>query len=323
MSSVLSTAYDRLPERGKDLAARAYYTVNPRLSWRSFKRMEEIDDAFVDRFFEDEAEFERYRGEFEEGPIVGICQQSEAAVPEGATIYDSHRSTCMKLYSLIRKRRPETLVETGVYNGVSTLSILLALAENDAGRLHSIDYSTFLGRTGAGPEADADRGSRRGPVRDVREAADAEPAGRGGPGPVERYFRRGRPSCADHGAAVVPGDRDPGWIIPEDLRDRWDLTIGRSQRKLVGLLGDLGEVDLFLHDSELSTSGMLFEFELAWAWLSDGGLLLSTHVDQNDAFETFVGERGCEHGIFDYVYDLGYASWDYTEPCSSGYVVKS
>jgi hypothetical protein len=109
--------------------------------------------------------------------------------------------------------------------------------------------------------------------------------------------------------------------VPDDLRDRWEFTAGRSQRRLVELLPSVGTVDLYWHDSEISTSCMLFEFELAWEWLAPDGILLSPHVDRNDAFDVFVGERDCEHGLFDFLYDVGYD--DYDEACSGGYVVDA
>ena len=287
----VTSVYDRFPERLQHAAQRWYYVVDPRFSWSSRKKMEEVNEQFVDRFFEDEAEFKAYEREFFEGRIVDVCQRATKAVPEDVAIYDAHREACVKLYALIRKRRPETLVETGVYNGVSTLSMLLALERNDTGTLHSIDYSTHLDRSAA-----ADQRARE-------------------------FYERGRPSCAEPRSTTLPAGKEPGWIIPDDLHERWELRLGRSQRTLVEILPSLGTVDLYLHDSEHSTSCMLFEFELAWEWLTAGGLLVSSHVDRNDAFETFVKERGCEHGLLDYVYDLRYD--EYTEPCSSGYVVKS
>jgi hypothetical protein len=48
--------------------------------------------------------------------------------------------------------------------------------------------------------------------------------------------------------AAVPKGRDPGWAIPDALRGRWELTIGRSQDVLESVLGRLGEIDFFLHD---------------------------------------------------------------------------
>jgi predicted O-methyltransferase YrrM len=42
-------------------------------------------------------------------------------------------------YKLVRERRPATVIETGVARGVTSESVLRALAENGFGELHSID----------------------------------------------------------------------------------------------------------------------------------------------------------------------------------------
>lgn len=47
------------------------------------------------------------------------------------------------IYALIRKRKPEILVETGVCNGVSSAIILYALYINEKGKLYSIDLPEF------------------------------------------------------------------------------------------------------------------------------------------------------------------------------------
>lgn len=49
----------------------------------------------------------------------------------------------IRLYGLIREFKPETLVETGVCNGVSTAVMLAALEMNDGGALYSIDLPEY------------------------------------------------------------------------------------------------------------------------------------------------------------------------------------
>lgn len=282
--------YGRMPDWAQRSLQQGYYTLHPRLSWSARRKMERTDRSFGDRFFEDQSEFKEYRREFFDGQIVDICADAAERVSDERTIYDAHRDACANIYALIRKRKPDQIIETGVYNGVSTASILLGLDANERGELISFDNSTELSR------AESD-------------------------GPNVDHYERGRPSCADPGSTILPPDRDPGWIIPDDLRDRWTLTTGRSQRQLVERLGELDGFDLFLHDSERTTSCMLFEFELAWEWLRAGGIGLSYHIDQNDGFRMFVSERECDYGLFDFEYDVGYG--DYSEPCSGGYFVRS
>ena len=42
-------------------------------------------------------------------------------------------------YTLVRERRPATVIETGVARGITSMHVLRALAENEFGELHSID----------------------------------------------------------------------------------------------------------------------------------------------------------------------------------------
>jgi predicted O-methyltransferase YrrM len=54
-------------------------------------------------------------------------------------------ATSMSLYSLVRTRRPESVVETGIANGHSSFIILSALARNGVGRLASVDVRQDTG----------------------------------------------------------------------------------------------------------------------------------------------------------------------------------
>jgi predicted O-methyltransferase YrrM len=93
------------------------------------------------------------------------------------------------------------------------------------------------------------------------------------------------------GGAVVPAGEEPGWMVPAELRERWHLTLGRSQDALPPLLDRLGEIDFFMHDSEHSDACMRFEFGAAWAALGDGGVLAADDVTANDAFAAFAAEK--------------------------------
>jgi predicted O-methyltransferase YrrM len=95
----------------------------------------------------------------------------------------------------------------------------------------------------------------------------------------------------------LPGETtSPGWLVPDDLHDYWNLHIGKSQRVLPTLLPELDRVDLFLHDSDHSAPCMMFEFELVYEWLADGGVLISDDIHWNDSFSTFAQARDGEVG---------------------------
>ncbi len=104
-----------------------------------------------------------------------------------------------------------------------------------------------------------------------------------------RYF------SSDDVSRKMAGEKQSGWIIPDYLRHRWHLLLGRSSEKLPPLLEKLGMIGIFLHDSEHSYQNMLWEYETAWAHLKAGGILLSHNIDMNNAFSHFcrsVGGKG-------------------------------
>ncbi len=93
------------------------------------------------------------------------------------------------------------------------------------------------------------------------------------------------------GRAGIPPERQPGWLVPEHLRERWTLVLGRSQDELPPLLARLGTVDSFMHDSEHSFECMWFEFSEAWPALRDGGVLISDDVNSTAAFPEFARQE--------------------------------
>jgi predicted O-methyltransferase YrrM len=92
--------------------------------------------------------------------------------------------------------------------------------------------------------------------------------------------------------AVVPREKQPGWVIPSGLRANWELTLGKSTERLKPLLERLGSIDFFLHDSEHSYQCMSFEFRTAYVYLREGGVLASDDILANSAFSEFVRSKG-------------------------------
>lgn len=80
------------------------------------------------------------------------------------------------------------------------------------------------------------------------------------------------------------GDRFVGWLIPSELRSRWNLHRGASRRLLQPLLGLVRPLDLFIHDSLHTYGNMRDEFALAWPALRPGGVLISDDIEGNAAF---------------------------------------
>jgi len=81
------------------------------------------------------------------------------------------------------------------------------------------------------------------------------------------------------------GDDYVGWLIPQEMRGVWRLHRGTSKRLLGPLLAELGQIDLFVHDSLHTYRNMRNEFALAWPALRPGGVLISDDVEGNKAFQ--------------------------------------
>ena len=92
--------------------------------------------------------------------------------------------------------------------------------------------------------------------------------------------------------SVLPEGRTSGWIVPDSLRGRWQLHIGDTRELLPDLLGTLGRVDIFLHDSDHSYEAMSFEFEQAFPRLEYGGLLMSDDTHLHTARDDFCAKHG-------------------------------
>ena len=83
-----------------------------------------------------------------------------------------------------------------------------------------------------------------------------------------------------------------GWLVPDYLRERWHLIVGRSSEKLTPLLKGVPKIDIFLHDSGHTFQNMSWEFQTAWSFLAGGGLLLAHNIDDNTAFRDFCRAHG-------------------------------
>ncbi len=75
-----------------------------------------------------------------------------------------------------------------------------------------------------------------------------------------------------------------GAAVPARLHGRWTLVRGASRRRLPAVLREVGEVDVFVHDSHHTLETMRFEFAEAWPRLRAGGALLSDDVQDNAAW---------------------------------------
>jgi hypothetical protein len=93
-------------------------------------------------------------------------------------------------------------------------------------------------------------------------------------------------------------EQETGAAVPARLRDRWTLLRGSSRRMLPQLLAQLGQIDLFVHDSLHTTRNVHMELEVAWQALAPGGAILLDDIEQNRAVGEFLRARPDTPGLF-------------------------
>lgn len=90
----------------------------------------------------------------------------------------------------------------------------------------------------------------------------------------------------------LPGGRESGWLVPEWLRAPWKVHLGDAREILPSLFAQIGNVDMFIHDSLHTYEHMMWEFEASYPRLRVGGLLFADDALWNNAFSEFVQRYG-------------------------------
>lgn len=257
---MLREIYQHLPESIRPVAKKSYY-------WWTGKH-EGLSEEFVRDVFGSVSRFEELIndntvGEMRDRMEWATTEYEEATNRRGLSAVDLNGQ--IAYYAIVKALNPDIVVETGVANGASTYALLAGLEEQSNGRLISIDMPFREGDHHGVDSEDAQLRFLKDDVHIERDSVDGETS------------------------IYLPEGFEPGWIVPEGLRNRWNLRIGRSQRELPLVLSGVEEIDVFIHDSDHSIPCQLFEYELAWEWLRTGGILLSDDI--GEAFNIFSDIR--------------------------------
>jgi len=92
--------------------------------------------------------------------------------------------------------------------------------------------------------------------------------------------------------AFLPAGKQPGWLVPQWLRNSWQIHLGDAREILSPLLTRLQHVNVFIHDSLHTYDHMLWEFEAAYPYLNSGDLLCTDDALWNNAFNDFARKAG-------------------------------
>jgi predicted O-methyltransferase YrrM len=103
--------------------------------------------------------------------------------------------------------------------------------------------------------------------------------------------------CGQLHSLDLPGGPESfeyGYLIPNNLRDRWSLRLGDASEILVPWLNELEGIDLFLHDSEHTVRHMLYEYEAAYPYLRTDGVIATHDVLLSNIFQSFANRKNMD-----------------------------
>ena len=96
-----------------------------------------------------------------------------------------------------------------------------------------------------------------------------------------------------------------GAIIPNTLKNRWNLNLGKSTEKLQKVLNQLDTIDIFIHDSLHTYENMMFEFNTSFKKINENGMIISDDIFDNDAFNDFNKQKNTVSYIIKVNVDAG------------------
>jgi hypothetical protein len=79
-----------------------------------------------------------------------------------------------------------------------------------------------------------------------------------------------------------------GYLVPEELKDRWFLHRGVSKRVFPKLLPQLKKVDIFVHDSLHTYWNIRYELQSVTPYLSRPAIVIADDIQNNSAFQEWA-----------------------------------
>lgn len=164
------------------------------------------------------------------------------------------------LYALVRTIKPSVIVETGVFHGFYTAAFLKGIHDN------------YRDGSADGKVISIDLPA----YESIAESTHTSP-----------YITH------------LPTGCEPGWVIPEYLKDnRWQLHLGDSRELLPSVLNKEKNISLFFHDSLHTYSHMMYEFETTYPTLNQGDYMMTHDVHWNRSFPDFVKKHTQKEFVF-------------------------
>jgi hypothetical protein len=99
-----------------------------------------------------------------------------------------------------------------------------------------------------------------------------------------------------------------GIAVPRESRVRWTYVEGTSRDRLPRLVDDLGQIDLFVHDSLHTGRNVRFELDTVWPALRPGGVAVVDDIERSLGFRKF-SDRTEPHEWFGARHVTGQGLW--------------
>ena len=88
--------------------------------------------------------------------------------------------------------------------------------------------------------------------------------------------------------SYLPAGKQVGWVVPAWLKERWTVCLGDARELLPKVLEELKSLDIFIHDSLHTYEHMKFEYQEAYPYIRQNGILISDDALWNPAFREFA-----------------------------------
>lgn len=88
-------------------------------------------------------------------------------------------------------------------------------------------------------------------------------------------------------------DKYVGYIIPDTLKDNWELIKLPDRKGIPKALKKLKEIDMCHYDSDKKYPGRLWAYRQLWKKIKLGGVFISDDIGDNTAFHDFCAEINC------------------------------
>jgi predicted O-methyltransferase YrrM len=91
---------------------------------------------------------------------------------------------------------------------------------------------------------------------------------------------------------VIPTGKSSGWLVPDQLSSSFEVRTGDAKKVLPPYLDEIGEIDMFYHDSDHTYNHMWFEFEEAFPHIRKNGLILADDIAWSTVTWDFAQQIG-------------------------------